>query len=227
VLASAAAVIFGALVLVRYASAPVEEFAADEPTDRLEQAADVTPNPEPMPAVPPPASMTVASAGMVASPAGEDRPAAPVVKAQPRKVAAKVVRPAKSRVAASMKTPTVSAPVANAPAARREVAATHVLAPSASTESVGPPPVTLTGCLEISADRDAFRLTDTDGVEAPKARSWRTGFLTKRPTPVALVEAPDPRGLQREVGKRVAATGMLIDHELKVSSVSVVSSSCE
>jgi hypothetical protein len=236
VLASTTAVILGALVLVRYASAPMEEVASDEPIDRLEQAADVASHPEPMPAVPPPAAMTVAPAGMVAAPVVDDRPAAPVVKAQPKKITVKVVRPGRSRLAASMKTPVKSTTKPTAPAAstsvanlpaRGEVAATHAPALSASAESVGPPPVTLTGCLEISADRDAFRLTDTDGVDAPKARSWRTGFLAKRPTPVALVEAPDPRGLQREVGKRVAATGMLIDRELKVSSVSVVGSSCE
>jgi hypothetical protein len=87
--------------------------------------------------------------------------------------------------------------------------------------------VTLTGCLEVSVDRDEFRLSDTDGVDAPKSRSWRTGFLKKRPTPVALVEPPDPHGLQIQVGKRVAATGQLIDRELKVSSVRVVSPSCD
>jgi hypothetical protein len=87
--------------------------------------------------------------------------------------------------------------------------------------------VTLTGCLEISVDRDEFRLSDTDGVDAPKSRSWRTGFLKKRPTPVALVDAPDPHGLEAQVGKRVAATGRLTDRELKVSAVHVVGPSCD
>jgi hypothetical protein len=44
---------------------------------------------------------------------------------------------------------------------------------------------------------------------------------------VALVEQPDPHALQIQVGKRVAATGQLIDRELKVSSVRVVSPSCD
>jgi hypothetical protein len=233
---SAAAVMLGALVLVRYASAPPsDDLIGDESADRLEQSAEVTPSPEPVPAVPAP-EMKVASAGIVATPAVEEPPAAPVVMPKPRKIVPAVVKPAKSRVAADMKTvakpatkavePKVQAPVVTMPA-KTEVAATHIRAASVVAEHAGPPPVTLTGCLEISADRDAFRLTDTDGIDAPKARSWRTGFLTKRATPVALIDAPDPRGLQRQVGKRVSATGMLVDRELKVSSVSVVGASCE
>jgi hypothetical protein len=44
---------------------------------------------------------------------------------------------------------------------------------------------------------------------------------------VTLVEPPDPRGLQIQVGKRVAATGLLTDRELKVSAVRVVGPSCD
>jgi hypothetical protein len=98
--------------------------------------------------------------------------------------------------------------------------------PPVSTESLGPAPVTLTGCLEVSVDSDEFRLSDTEGADAPRSRSWRTGFLKKRPTPVALVEPPDPRGLELQVGKRISATGRLTDRELRVSSVRVVSPSC-
>ena len=38
--------------------------------------------------------------------------------------------------------------------------------------------VTLTGCLE--RDDETFRLKNTTGDDAPKARSWRSGFLRKR-----------------------------------------------
>jgi hypothetical protein len=88
---------------------------------------------------------------------------------------------------------------------------------------VGPPPVTIVGCLEVSVGDDEFRLTDTEG-DAPKSRSWKTGFLKKRSAAVALVEPP--QGLRAQVGKRVAATGQLTSRELKVSSVRVVGPSC-
>ena len=40
--------------------------------------------------------------------------------------------------------------------------------------------VTVTGCLERSDE--AFRLKDTSGADAPRTRSWKTGFLNKRST---------------------------------------------
>jgi hypothetical protein len=87
-------------------------------------------------------------------------------------------------------------------------------------------PVTVTGCLEISTDGNDYRLADTEGAEAPKSRSWRTGFLRKRNAPVALIDAPDPLALKNSVGKRVAATGVLTSRELQVSSLRVVAASC-
>jgi len=87
-------------------------------------------------------------------------------------------------------------------------------------------PVTITGCLEVSTDGDTFRLNDIEGAEAPKSRSWRTGFFKKRPAPVVLVEPPDRKALTANVGHRVAATGQLDSRELKVSSLRVVGSSC-
>ena len=100
---------------------------------------------------------------------------------------------------------------------------TAVPAPAAvSTDKVGLPPVTITGCLEVSVGEDEFRLTDTDGADAPKWRSWRTGFLRKRSDPVALVELPDQQALHAQVGKRIAAKGLLTSRELKVNSLRVV-----
>ena len=215
-LAGATALILAALVLVRYASAPDEDAAAGDQPDRSEQVAAVSPDVEPVPATPAPAATPVASAAI----------AAPVVTTRPKK--ATTLRRAKSRGAASAKStaPIAATTIANVPA-REHAAATTGKALPVSTESLGPAPVTLTGCLEISVDRDEFRLSDTDGVDAPKSRSWRTGFLKKRSTPLALVEPPDPHGLQIQVGKRVAATGLLTDRGLKVSSVVVVGSSCD
>jgi hypothetical protein len=98
---------------------------------------------------------------------------------------------------------------------------------SVSAFAGGTTPVTITGCLEVSVDRDDFRLTDTEGADAPRSRSWRTGFLKKRATPVALVEPPDRLTLQTQVGRRVAATGLLTSHDLRVNSLRVVGPACD
>lgn len=95
-----------------------------------------------------------------------------------------------------------------------------------SPDSTGPEPVTITGCLEGSANPNQFRLTDTDGIDAPRSRSWRTGFLKKHSTSVALVEPLDPHTLQAQVGQRVAATGLLTSHELRMTSLRVISPGC-
>jgi hypothetical protein len=92
---------------------------------------------------------------------------------------------------------------------------------------VGPPPVTITGCLETTIDGGEFRLTDTEGADAPKARSWRSGFLKKRAAPVQLVDLSDPRGMQKFVGSRVVATGLLTSRELRVRSLRSAGSSCK
>ena len=97
---------------------------------------------------------------------------------------------------------------------------------SGATGTSGIAPVTITGCLEISVDQDEFRLTETEGVDAPRSRSWRTGFLKKRSAPVALVEPPDRLALQTHVGRRVAATGLLTSHDLRVSALRVVGPTC-
>ena len=86
--------------------------------------------------------------------------------------------------------------------------------------------VTITGCLEAFGNGDRFRLTDTEGANAPKARSWRTGFLKKHSAAVDLVGTHDVIALKRQIGQRVAVSGVQTNRELQVSSVRVVSPSC-
>ena len=85
-------------------------------------------------------------------------------------------------------------------------------------------PVTIAGCLE-RADQ-TFRLTDTTGADAPKSRSWKSGFLRKS---AAWIEVTDPtRGMRltNHVGQRVSVTGMLSDRQMQVWSLRRVASSC-
>ena len=84
--------------------------------------------------------------------------------------------------------------------------------------------VTITGCLE--RDDNDFRLTDTSGAHAPKARSWKTGFLKKRSASLDVVDPSRKIKLKDHVGHRDALTGTLQDGELRVQSVRHLAASC-
>jgi hypothetical protein len=85
--------------------------------------------------------------------------------------------------------------------------------------------VTITGCLEH--DDDVFRLKDTEGANAPKARSWKSGFLKKGAARVEIVDVSNRLRLKNHVGKRVSVTGQLHEKEMLANSVRRVASSCE
>lgn len=142
------------------------------------------------------------------------------------------VQNATNRTAAPPKRtpPALVAATENGPIAKESMTEPAVPEPMPAAPSSGSgaslSSVTITGCLEISTDGNEFRLADTDGPDAPKSRSWRTGFLRKRTAPVALVGAPDPLALKKSVGKRVAATGLLTGRELLVGSLRVVGPFC-
>jgi hypothetical protein len=89
------------------------------------------------------------------------------------------------------------------------------------------PAITMSGCLEATVSGDQFRLTDIESADAPKARSWRSGFLKKRSAPVDLVELSDPVGLRKYVGRRMVATGELSGRELRVRSLQSAGTSCK
>ena len=108
------------------------------------------------------------------------------------------------------------------PVAPERNAAAAVVAPGDANRAV-----TINGCLEMTVDEDQFRLTDTDGAGAPKARSWKSGFLKKGSAAVELVEFSDAPTLRTYVGHRVAATGVLTGRQLRVRSVQASGSSCD
>jgi len=90
--------------------------------------------------------------------------------------------------------------------------------------TAGAPAVTIFGCLEHS--NDTYRLTDTDGVDAPKARSWKSAFLKKGSASLEIVDPGNRAHLSSQVGHRVGVTGTLSDRQLQVRSVRKISSSC-
>ena len=97
-------------------------------------------------------------------------------------------------------------------------------ADEAKTASASSAPVTIFGCLEHS--NDTYRLTDTDGADAPKARSWKTGFLKKGSASVEVVDPGNRAHLSSQVGHRVGVTGTLSDRQLQVRAIRKISSSC-
>jgi hypothetical protein len=85
-------------------------------------------------------------------------------------------------------------------------------------------PVTITGCLE--RDDDTFRLRDATGTNAPKARSWKTGFIKKGPAAIEIIDAAHRLKLTDLVGRRVSVTGVLVDREMRARSVQRIAPSC-
>jgi hypothetical protein len=194
------------LALPGHPPAPTESHPA--PLQLLNQPAAATAQPVPPTAAP----QGSASASAAVSPVPVSKPATKTLAPKPH-----ANRPAESPKASA----TVAATTTHA---EPEPARSAALAPAAIA---GPPPVTITGCLEMSVDETEFRLTDTEGVQAPKSRSWRTGFLKKHSSSIALVELPDTHALQAQVGKRVAATGVLASGSMKLSALRVVTPSCD
>lgn len=229
-LAGVAALIVGAIAAPRWSSNQANE-AADSPEGQPVQrdaSAETVTTPQP---VEPPAATPM-------TPAPVQKPVAPVARELSKKTPARNAE--KNRLAAA---PTKSSLMIVVPAADKARAEESVTTSAGEVSTKAPvvgsiaaekpvenvvarPPVTITGCLEMSVDENEFQLADTEGVNVPKSRSWRTGFLKKRSASVALVDASDPQFLRKQIGKRVAATGQLTNRDLKLSTLRVVAPSC-
>jgi len=112
------------------------------------------------------------------------------------------------------------------PAAKPRAAVSTAKAPEPTTKVavVEPEGVTITGCLERDADK--FRLRDTVGVDAPKLRSWKSGFLKKGSASIAIVDAANRLKLGNHIGERVTVTGVLLDRQMQARSLQRVGTSC-
>jgi hypothetical protein len=95
---------------------------------------------------------------------------------------------------------------------------------ASKTNAANTAPVTIFGCLERSSE--SYRLTDTDGVDAPKSRSWKTAFLKKGAATVEVVDPGNRVRLSSHVGHRVGVTGTWSEKQLQVRSIRKISSSC-
>ena len=87
------------------------------------------------------------------------------------------------------------------------------------------PSITLTGCLE--ADGRKFMLTHPEGHQAPKGRSWKTGFVTKKTKNVEVVGASSTVKLGDHPGRRVTVVGAIDrDTHLTARSIKQLAASC-
>jgi hypothetical protein len=127
---------------------------------------------------------------------------------------------AQGRAAASSAPATAAATTA-APLAEPAVPTADTMAKAAAPKVAA---VTITGCLE--RDAETYRLKDTTGDNAPKARSWKSGFLKKNTATVEVIDAPKSAKLPSHVGERVSVTGVLNGRELQVRSLQRLSPSC-
>jgi hypothetical protein len=128
---------------------------------------------------------------------------------------------------AAKKAPTSKPLPAGAPPTRlaadtSPMSALHESAPN--TLVPAPAAVTITGCLE--RHDETFRLKDTTGVDAPKSRSWRSGFLKKGLASIEVLDAANKLKLTDHIGQRVSVTGVLVDREIQVRSLQRIAASC-
>ena len=84
---------------------------------------------------------------------------------------------------------------------------------------------TVAGCLE--RDGQAFQLTDTVGDHAPKARSWKSGFVKKGSASVDVLDAGNRLNLASHVGHRVTINGTLIGREMRARSLRASTEACD
>jgi len=84
---------------------------------------------------------------------------------------------------------------------------------------------TIAGCLVH--DSDEFQLKDTDGNHAPKARSWKSGFIRKSSAKVNVIDTSNRLSLASHVGYRVSVSGTLTDRDLQARSVRASSERCD
>jgi hypothetical protein len=110
-----------------------------------------------------------------------------------------------------------AAPIAPAASERESTPATDAHVAASQT-------VTIAGCL--AQDGESFRLKDTSGADAPRSRSWKSGFLKKSPAAVEVVDAAHRLKLTSHVGERVSVTGTLVEGEMQVRSLRRVATSC-
>lgn len=123
------------------------------------------------------------------------------------------------------KAPAKAAPAKAAPAKATPAKAAPAKAAAAKVAVPAEAGDTLTGCLET--DGTNYRLADVQGDQAPKGRSWKTGFIMKRSKPVQVVGTSSTLKLKDHVGHKISVVGVRDDDtHFKARSVRQLAASC-
>ena len=175
----------------------------------------------------------IASADVLLSPAAhlDVAPGAPEIASAPVDANVPVVPEQRTRTAMA-DTPAAAAPApATAPTpppvpeAKDEPAAVDpavLVTPAATIEA---PTATIAGCLTFDAGE--YRLKDATGTDAPKARSWKSGFMAKRSATIEILDSNQSLGLAAHVGQRVEIGGTLVEREMQARSLHRLADSCK
>jgi hypothetical protein len=91
--------------------------------------------------------------------------------------------------------------------------------------TIDAPMATIAGCLTF--DDGEYRLKDATGTDAPKSRSWKSGFLAKRSATIDIVDSNRSLGLAAHVGRRVEIGGTLVEREMQARSLQQLAESCK
>jgi hypothetical protein len=146
------------------------------------------------------------------------------VKQEPSKLEAPrpapTAAPKKAVAKPAAKSPDVSKAVASADAAPVSAVAANR---QGEDESIA---TTITGCL-VLRDDGMFQLKDNDGEHAPKARSWKSGFIKKGSATIDVFDAGNRLKLASHANYRVSVSGTLTDRQLRARSMSATSERCD
>jgi hypothetical protein len=119
------------------------------------------------------------------------------------------------------------APIQQTPVAKAQKPSTFAARPASAPSAgavAGAELASIEGCL--IQDANQFQLKNTSGEDAPKGRSWKSGFLHRSAKTVAVVDQSHRLNLARHVGERVTITGLLDDRELQGTALKRVAESC-
>ena len=148
--------------------------------------------------------------------AQQPAPKATAVKVAPKKAVAK----------AGAKTAAVSDAVASTDASPESTPVTESRVVAATQQEDEPVATTITGCL-VLRDDGMFQLKENDGEHAPKAPSWKSGFIKKRSASIDVFDAGNRLKLGSHVGYRVSISGTLADRDMRARSLQATSEQCD
>ena len=176
----------------------------------------------------------IAAADVLLRPAAQlDAPSAPEIEATPVNAAPAALPEPRARTAMADAPAAAAAPAppAAAPAlppsdeVKDEPPAVDpavLVTPAATIEA---PTATIAGCLTF--DDGEYRLKDATGTDAPKSRSWKSGFLAKRSASIDIVDSNQSLALPIHVGHRVEIAGTLVEREMQARSLVQLAGSCK